>query len=254
MILYESLNLKAIYKDLNTSTLVITFNGRNKKQNKDIFFGNDFLSKNDISHLLISCNDNTWYQYSDMDCLISKINDLVIKNHSRVLLYGSSMGGYASLLTSQYLIKCDVCIAISPQYKISSKFNAYDNRWFDDLKKTSIIHQIRKVNLKTKYYIIYDQFHDKDSYHINKFINDNKPFDYKCIMLPFSGHVPFDVGKKTLSALILKIIKKPSLNLQDYIEFKRSYNSLKVNSPTYKINMVKFLFSKKKKQTLPKFN
>ena len=180
-------NSKSFIKKIsNNNILIIAFGGIKQKMGYDLhlppFEFVNILSKKGIDVFFIRDLNQCWYQLgiNDMGNSITDISDFLnkkIRNYNFVILIGTSMGGYASLLFSQ-LIKADVSIAFSPQTFIDplnrKKFN--DFRWekqmskFHKLNFFSDFYDLKyffknQIETKTEHYIFYGSNEKLDSIH-----------------------------------------------------------------------------------------
>jgi hypothetical protein len=178
-----------IEKFSNNNVLVIAFGGIKQKIGYDLhlppFEFVNTLSKKGTDVLFIRDLNQCWYQLG-IDNLGNSITDVEIflkkkiKNYDFVILIGTSMGGYASLLFSQ-LIKADVSITFSPQTFIDpiNRKNFNDSRWekqmkkFHKLKQSSNYYDLKNFfnnqnQINTKNYIFYGSEDKLDSLHAKR--------------------------------------------------------------------------------------
>lgn len=241
-IIYESDSLLAKLEIGETlyQTLVITFVGRNKDQDKARFFGDAFLNKYGYSCLAVACKSNEWYQYEDFDQMCKYIQ-AESKNFQKVIVYGASMGAYAALEYSRYY-SSDVCIALSPQFTVDPSWATFDTRWTNDIVAIdSYRPPILELRKNVNYYIFYDHSHIVDRQHVNKIASERDLNNVTKISIPFSGHVVGDFDKHLLSESILNIIKGDF----DLRAFNENRKQLVANSKLYHTNLIKVLSKRK---------
>lgn len=174
------------HNPLNTPGIVaITFTPSGNRTLEGMGFGGKFLIDNKIDLVAVKCNNDSWFQSIPDESfeLINKI--LELKGYKTVVAYGSSMGGYAAIQFSKRF-KCDIVLALSPQYSILEDF---DKRWESYSKKIDWKYKITSddLNETCKYVVVYDA-HDLDGEHADRLKgvvgNDN----FIGVELPFAGH------------------------------------------------------------------
>ena len=103
----------------HSKTLVVNFNGRFQDYNT-IFR----LSKSKSNIMLFRDRNDLWY-HTKLQKMINEIKTFVNMNSiNQVILFGVSMGGYASLYCANFIDNC-ICIAINPQTFPKTNDNPY---------------------------------------------------------------------------------------------------------------------------------
>jgi tetratricopeptide (TPR) repeat protein len=90
-------------------------------------FGEKFFKDNRISAVHVVPVSPAWYQYEEILWVAAEIKKITGK-YSRVVTYGTSMGGYAAINFAHLVGATDV-IAISPQYTIDPKRAPAETRY-----------------------------------------------------------------------------------------------------------------------------
>lgn len=147
-------------------------------------FGDKFLADRQINALHVVPLKKQWYQTPEMAALLPLLQARRA-GFGRCVLYGSSMGAYASLLYAARL-DADGVIAFAPQMSIDPRKAPFDPRWraigqrlcFLDDEAVAESQAARGVS------IFYDPFHPLDRRHALAFARDGVSFH----PVPFAGH------------------------------------------------------------------
>lgn len=91
----------------------------------------NFFEKKQWDCIFIGNHGNHWYQSSEMNQLIWRINHIIQKKYNRVITYGGSMGGFGSIAFSGLIDKITDVIAFCPQIEPSEYclYNAWKKEW-----------------------------------------------------------------------------------------------------------------------------
>lgn len=103
-----------------------------------------------------------------------------------ITLYGSSMGGYASLILSK-LINPRRIVVFSPQYSIDGKRVPFERRWRSYAARISFEHDDMAAGIDpaAEIKIVYDPFFLPDRQHV-KLIEGHRNVEH--VPVPFAGH------------------------------------------------------------------
>jgi hypothetical protein len=176
----------------NNDVLVIAFGGIMAKMGFDMppFEFVNTLSKKGVDVLFLRDLKQAWYQIglNGIGTSITEISKFLnekAQNYDFVILMGTSMGGYASLLFSQ-LINADISIAFAPQTFIDpvNRKKLHDDRWnkqmnkFHKLSKFSTFYDLKEFfknqkTIKTESYVFYGSEDKLDSLHAVRMNNLN---------------------------------------------------------------------------------
>ncbi|WP_174274363.1 alpha/beta hydrolase [Sphingomonas bacterium] len=93
-------------------------------------FGEAFLLGEGCSAIHLLGRGNDWYQYDDLPLALAAVREH-LRSATRIITYGSSMGGYAALRCGA-AVGAHVALALSPQYSNDPEVVPWERRWFDD--------------------------------------------------------------------------------------------------------------------------
>lgn len=130
--LFEGRDLALDVYDGGHSVSIITFESRNKyiSATKPSPFGPGFgrgrFAPLGFNEYLVRRNRNHWYQTDEMIAVADIINSRT--SGTRVITYGSSMGGFAAINFAS-MLNADQFIALSPLQDIAPGNEAGDRRW-----------------------------------------------------------------------------------------------------------------------------
>lgn len=196
----------------------------NRKLDGNLFGGEVFL-RNGYDTIVVKISNDDYFQSLPSN-LFETINIIATKkNYEKIVSYGSSMGGYASIAFSK-LLKCTAAIAISPKFNIDEDFYT---RFPHFSEKIDFKYRISKDSVSTscKFCILYDN-KDPDEMHVRKILEVIPDGNIKLIKLPYSGHPSTfyleDIG--LLKELIIKIANGDDvdgINLSERKRFSQKY-------------------------------
>lgn len=131
-------------------------------------FGFGFFKKHSIPTYFICQKRNHWWHSSEMLEIINLISESV--KDRRLMLYGSSMGGYGAIYYAE-IFKADVSLAIAPQTLVKDELVGKDLRWKDDWSKLIKVFD-EKDTLKSNLFdgvrlVMGDTHHFLDSIHLD---------------------------------------------------------------------------------------
>ena len=174
-----------IYHKAGSKFLFIIFGGYVHKiveQRRLVFI--NFLKDSGCDIIFLRDFENSWYHFGvsnvgeDID-VVAKYLKNVSKEYETVITWGSSMGGYASILFGS-LIGTDMCFSFSPQTYIDQKNrDAFGDRLYEQkskvcaASKTPQYFDLRnylknQTQNKTKYYIFYGLESGLDKIHAER--------------------------------------------------------------------------------------
>lgn len=238
IIIYEDdkICVKYFYGDGSKKELKITFNSHIPEERLSIVdthplrggWEEEIIRLNAPAIFFIE-KSNVWFNFRNIHEILMKV--LVYrKQFDSCTLFGASLGGYAALKFSKYLLANQV-LAISPQYCIQKDNVFFENRWRKDIDKIVFFDDliISDATVSGDIYIMVDSNHLIDNEHVQLIKENVKRANV--ILLPDSGHSSakalFDLG---LIDVILNITKdNVEENIQSLISI---YNSDKLFSPT----------------------
>jgi hypothetical protein len=165
--------------------LVITFGAIPPTRNPGIGgFGDEFLFKRQIDAIHVVPLRKHWYQTVEMAALLPVLRARR-EAAGRCVLYGSSMGGYASLLYAGRL-DADAVIAFSPQISIDPRKARFDKRWLAVGKTLTFIDDdaVGHSRAASNVTLFFDPFDRRDHRHVQGFAGPQ----VRAYPIPFAGH------------------------------------------------------------------
>ena len=93
-------------------------------------FGETFLRNAGVSAIHVMSAREDWYQYPEMADVMTVVRRATA-GATRVMTYGSSMGGYAALRFAD-AAGANAVLALSPQYSIDPVKVPFETRWLQD--------------------------------------------------------------------------------------------------------------------------
>jgi hypothetical protein len=95
-------------------------------------FGEGFLHGTGVDAIHVIPRENAWYQHPEMLDAMAAVH-AATRSYSRVVSYGSSMGGYAALRFGG-VAGAHAALALSPQYSIDPSVAPWEERWAEPAK------------------------------------------------------------------------------------------------------------------------
>ena len=172
-----------------------------------------FFQKNKIETFFVSQNGkNQWWHTPDVDDVAQIVMRRKDQSGKKLILYGSSMGGYASCHL-RTLFGADIAVAIAPQIFVDRKLFPCDSRWERDI--SNIQNRLRhdetaNINAQLGELIVfYDPLHPQDNAHVQHLLNVSQRVPPTLVEVPYSNH---DVARllsqtKILQGVLLSINK-----------------------------------------------
>lgn len=231
--LFESTNLLVTYVPSGAvDRLVVTFGSWDETPTKARpGFAEDFLIRRGISAVHITCNDNSWYQYPEMDAAMEAAARARM-SFARCFTYGLSMGGYAAIRFSS-AVSADTAITIAPQFAIDPGKPPFDTRWAKDAARVRFIHGDAWTGVQCKVVAIFDNC-GIDLRHIILYRRFVRLLE---IGLPYAGHNP---ARFLLSIGIFQDLIAGLLGEQfDAAQFHRIFQEKRKTSPDYFFNVAR---------------
>lgn len=176
---YKDLRLRHINEDALGDTLYVTFAPWGST-GLPSFFGESFFAKRGLEAFCIAQNGvNHWWHTDELKIIAKIVRELAKKKKKKVVLYGSSMGGYAAC-HYRYLFNSSFSIALAPQIFIDNKYHDEQNHIIGNkiaLREKNLLQKAFKFdelyNLeKQKEYpllVFFDPNHKADTSHIQRY-------------------------------------------------------------------------------------
>ncbi len=216
----------------DTSRWVITFDNYGIGHGFDrAGFAQEFLESQAISAIHVMGVQEDWYQYPEMFAAMDTVREAV-RGASRVMTYGSSMGGYAALRFAD-AAGANAVLAISPQYSIDPAKVPFETRWLQDARRIRWLPEIDgKLTCRARPIIVYDPVMCQDRQQAEMIRAD---VDITAIALPFVSHpaTTYLAEVKLLKALALGTLAGDL----DGLAFKRKARAERRNSGLYIANL-----------------
>jgi len=147
--------------------VVFTFHGWARQPKfSPVGFGEGFFANQGVDAIHFLTNKNNWYQQPEMREAIAHVTPIANAYAGRSS-YGSSMGGYAAILFSDWL-NVDVVSAFSPQFSIQRSILPNERRWLKESLETEFLYDdMASMASKTaKVLVAYDPTDDDDIPHM----------------------------------------------------------------------------------------
>lgn len=205
---YKDLRCKHINSTTEGKALYVTFSAWNS-QGLSSYFGENFFLKNGIEAFLIAQNGvNHWWHSEEIYELVRIIKARSAETGKYIVLYGSSMGGYAACHFRE-LFGSKYSIAIAPQIFVDQTYFSSEKRWINELKALQSQMQFNEISnlnsqLNHNLYVFYDSMYDADAEHV-KFYHQSitSSSHVNFIDVPYANH---DVARSLNQAKILSQI------------------------------------------------
>lgn len=182
--LFRSANLRVRPCRAHTSACcVVTFDSFTDSRTLErLGFGEAFFHSRGIDAIHVIARDNDWYQYPEMEAAMHQLR-AVTSDYSRVVTYGSSMGGYAAIRLAG-LAGAQCALAMSPQYSIDPAIVQFERRWEQGARFQPVWERRLPLPKLAEAYIVYDP-NDLDGWHAALFQRD---FTFTPVPLMQAGH------------------------------------------------------------------
>ncbi len=182
--LFEDDKNLVLFQKGTSEFLLITFNHMGKPGRR-AFWGQDVAEKLDISCIGVVPKEPHWYPYNDVQKFLPTILK-ISERYNKVVLYGFSMGAYASLKFSSALGATTV-LSFSPQISIDPAIiEDFDKRYeehFDPKNHSGM--KIYNGDCIVNPHVFYDPEFEVDLQHIQLLPQNCKPY---LIETPKCGH------------------------------------------------------------------
>ncbi|MFC5344016.1 tetratricopeptide repeat protein [Brevundimonas staleyi] len=189
-------------------------------------FGESWLRSQKISAIHVMGRAEDWYQYEDLDAALAIVR-ATLEGASRVITYGSSMGGYAAVRFAD-AVGAHAALALSPQYTLDPEVAAHDRRWSQDANRIAWIKALNgPLEVKARVILAFDPW-GLDGWHGRRIVEEAAP---NCIRLPYTAHpvTTFLSEIGLLGDLVLRALH----DVLDVDAFEREARSRKAQSGVY---------------------
>ena len=212
MILFDDENMRVLYDERGTSTLVITFAPRSIVAHGEEFWARGALGKVGVSAVGFMPKGSNWFVPAFMEAALDSLNDIT-PLYDRIILYGGSAGAYAAAkwsrrLTAQY------SICLGPQWSIDPAHVGDEDRRFAEYFTPAMAGmELTAEDIDGKVYVLYDPHHEEDAYHAGM-VSGLSP-DVELVLCPYMHHsvVELFAGTRHMSDLLDACRGDAKLNL-----------------------------------------
>jgi tetratricopeptide (TPR) repeat protein len=184
---------------------VVTFDHYHDQPGTDrTAFGQDHFAARGITALHLLSRGNDWFQYPETEEVLRLIR-AAVEGASRVVAYGSSMGGYAALRFAA-AIGADAALALSPQYSLDRRKAGFETRWAQDRRRIRFRHALDGAIVPVPLMVLaYDPRVRPDRLHAARIM---RAVPLTPIALPYAGHPvgPFLADVGLLDTLVTTIL------------------------------------------------
>lgn len=165
--------------DRDPDTLIVTFD--NISNVNDISYGREpwayrFVRAQGYSHFAVIARRKDWYRDKQLiDALQRLAADGHFARYKKVVMAGTSMGGFGALAFSSLAPGCTV-LAYSPQTTLDSELVPWEERFDMGRERNwSLPHSDAAFEIEdaSKVFVIYDPFFEPDKRHIERLEGDN---------------------------------------------------------------------------------
>lgn len=237
--LYFDSDLRIAYihkRDSESNAVVVCFSPFNTRSSENIDRQGQFLARSNYEVITVANLKDDWYQNIPPDALQAIQLKLTVIN-KRVILYGSSMGGYAASLFSS-VFKANLVVAYSPQFSITDD---YDSRWAGQAREILWRSHMASelVSPDCRYIYIFDP-KNTDILHIRQYQSIIPSHQLRLVELPYSGHPTttylHEIGMLKHFALA---VMRDDVSVADLMKKRR-------NSPKWLFEVAKSLYNRKR--------
>ena len=168
-----------IHIERDPDTLIVTFD--NISNVNDISYGRkpwayDFVRGGGYSHFSVISRRKDWYRDPQIiDELRRRAEQGFFSRYKKVVMAGTSMGGFAAMAFSSLVPGC-IVLAYSPQSTLDRELVPWEERFDMGRERNwSLPHSDASFEIQSakKVYVIYDPFFEPDKLHIERLEGDN---------------------------------------------------------------------------------
>ncbi|MFC7291960.1 YqiA/YcfP family alpha/beta fold hydrolase [Hirschia litorea] len=177
--LLDASHCRISFFDRGSDKLVITFNSMGQILEDD--FGRHFFKSINISQINVACSPKDFFQSLSRDSFLQAVG-FVVAQHTDVVIYGTSLGGYAAIYFGS-LFKARI-LAIAPRLPIHSYMEGLRS-YHSDIE---LVHtDLRQMNsTQNDVLVVFDPEDEADSKFVSCFFADKN--NTRLIALNGAGH------------------------------------------------------------------
>ncbi len=177
--LLDASHYRISYFDRGSDQLVITFNSMGQILEDD--FGRHFFKSINISQINVACSPKDFFQSLSRESFLQAVSS-VIAQHSDIVFYGTSLGGYAAIYFGS-LLNARI-LAIAPRLPIHNYMEGLRS-YHPDIE---LLHtDLNQVNsMQNSVLVVFDPEDEADSKFVSYFLTGRK--NTRLIALNGAGH------------------------------------------------------------------
>ncbi len=194
-VVHSSDNIEVLWRHGRSDYLVVSFGTKNEVANGEFYWLKAVAEKADISVIGFMPRTSSWYPQAEVQGAIQAIGD-ILRAYKKIIVIGTSMGGYAALKHSARLGATHV-LSFAPQYSIDpADVSYFDKRfavWFQSELHAGMA--IREDDVQGTAYVFYDPIYGDDRENV-RLIRQAAPAVVE-VPLPFTTHFPIMLFRGT---------------------------------------------------------
>lgn len=178
---------------------------------------------------VMSAQDD-WYQSEGAQEVVDRAARIA-RGYSRVVTYGSSMGGYAALNFATEL-GARIALAIAPQFSIDRAKVGFETRWSAEAGRTAFVRdRIAAISPQVRPVLVYDPWFAPDARHVELIARHCEPVR---VPLPLMGHD--GAGARILKPMLAAARADDWRRMRD--QALASYRQIRKGMPGYYLQLV----------------
>lgn len=179
----DSANRIELHQENTTRRVAVTFTWYGYLDFDTPGFAVHWLLAQGVDVIAVKCIDSSWFQRLEPAVLASV--QKITATYDDVVLYGSSMGGFAAIAFAKALGACRV-VALSPQFDITQGF---DTRWAAEAARIDWRHRIApETAAPVPTHILYDDQMPEERAQIDRIRAVLPPQTTFVLAFPHAGH------------------------------------------------------------------
>jgi len=187
-------------------------------------FGEGFLRGEGIAAIHVLSRENRWYQLEEMAAALAAVAEAT-QRFSKVVTYGSSMGGYAAMRFAR-ACGAQLALAISPQFTIDPRRPPFDRRWRSDARRIRFVEPAYAA--PDSAFILFDPDHVLDRAQARQFIAAGNTI---AVPVRFGGHPVSGLLAET--GTLQMLVRQVAAGAFDPQSFRRQVHALRRDSAQY---------------------
>jgi hypothetical protein len=173
--------------------LLITFNPFGVAANGRDYWGKSLVEKNSINCLSFASRRSNWFPAVDVEAAAKNVAGILEYFKGQIILYGTSMGGYAAIKYSR-LLSATCVLAFSPQYSINPEdVGTFERRfcsWYNLEQNRDM--KISAADVSGTVFLFCDPRQGDDVAHANA-IAESLMQPVYVVPVPYTGHSAVEI-------------------------------------------------------------